>query len=103
MMHKKSKSNVPELENVIERAVVIANTSEISVEDLPTHLVSFGKEGIDYPEEKLPQWIEKLEVEIMQKTLLEFEGNISQAAKKLGIGRATIYRKAKKYNLPISK
>ncbi len=95
--------NVRELENVMERAVVIANTVEISLDDLPTHIVSFGKEGIEYPDEKLPQWIEKLEVEIMRKTLLEFEGNISQAARKLGIGRATIYRKAKKYNLPISR
>jgi DNA-binding NtrC family response regulator len=95
--------NVRELENVIERAVVIANTTEVSLEDLPSHLVSIGNDNIDYPDEKLPQWIEKLEVEIMRKTLLEFEGNISQAAKKLGIGRATIYRKAKKYNLPISR
>lgn len=95
--------NVRELENAIERAVVITNSSEVSVQDLPPHIVSFGEEHIDYPEESLPQWIEKLEVEVLRKTLLEFEGNITRAAKKLGIGRATIYRKAKKYNLPISR
>jgi transcriptional regulator with PAS, ATPase and Fis domain len=95
--------NVRELENAIERGVVISTTSEVCVEDLPQHIVSFGKEEIDYSEESLPKWIEKLEEEVLRKTLLEFEGNITRAAKKLGIGRATIYRKAKKYNLPISK
>ncbi|MBN2030565.1 sigma-54-dependent Fis family transcriptional regulator [bacterium] len=95
--------NVRELENAIERAVVINNTGQIIMNDLPQHIVTFGREGIEYPDETLPRWIERLEIEVLQKTLLEFEGNITQAAKKLGIGRATIYRKAKKYNLPISK
>jgi transcriptional regulator with PAS, ATPase and Fis domain len=95
--------NVRELENTIERAVVITNTSVITVEDLPPHILAIGQEGVTEPEESLPKWIEKLEVEVLRKTLLEYEGNISKAAKKLGIGRATIYRKAKKYRLPISR
>jgi len=95
--------NIRELENAIERSVVITSSTEVSVEDLPPHVVAIGKEGIAEPAETLPQWIEKLEVEVLRKTLLEFEGNVTHAAKKLGIGRATIYRKAKKYNLPILK
>ncbi len=95
--------NVRELENAVERAVVINSTGQIIMNDLPQHIITFGREGIEYPDETLPRWIERLEIEVLQKTLLEFEGNITQAAKKLGIGRATIYRKAKKYKLPISK
>ena len=95
--------NVRELENTIERAVVIASTSNIQVHDLPAHIVAIGEERPSLADQTLPQWIERLEVDMLKKTLLEFEGNISKAAKKLGIGRATIYRKAKKYNLPISK
>jgi len=101
--------NVRELENAIERAVVIASSQEIVDDDLPPHIVTIGKERISDsvriadPGESLPEWIEKLEVDVLRKTLLEFEGNITQAAKKLGIGRATIYRKAKKYKLPISR
>ncbi|MCJ7812021.1 sigma-54 dependent transcriptional regulator [bacterium] len=95
--------NVRELENVIERAVVINSSGKIEINDLPQHIETLGREGTEYSDETLPRWIERLEIEILQKTLLEFEGNITQAAKKLGIGRATIYRKAKKYNLPISK
>ena len=71
--------------------------------DLPPHIVTIGDKGIPEPKDTLPRWIEKLEIEILRKTLLEYEGNISKVAKKLGIGRATIYRKAKKYNLPISR
>jgi len=95
--------NVRELENAIERAVVITGATEIVENDLPPHIVTIGKEDITDINETLPRWIEKLEIEVLRKTLLEFEGNISQVAKKLGIGRATIYRKAKKYNLPISR
>jgi DNA-binding NtrC family response regulator len=95
--------NVRELENTIERAVVITNTPEITKEDLPPHILAIGDEGNIEAEDSLPKWIEKLEIEVLRKTLLEYEGNISQAAKKLGIGRATIYRKAKKYHLPMSR
>jgi len=95
--------NVRELENVIERAVVISNSNRIGLDDLPKRIVTFGEDRFDTNEETLPQWLEKLEVEILRKTLLEFEGNVSQTARKLGIGRATIYRKARKHNLTISR
>ncbi len=94
--------NIRELENTIERAVVITSTPEVQVNDLPPHIVAIGDESPSLADETLPQWIERLEIDILKKTLLEFEGNISKAAKKLGIGRATIYRKAKKYNLPFT-
>ncbi len=95
--------NVRELENAVERAVVITGSHDIILDDLPPHIVAIGREGLTDPEETLPRWIEKLEVEVLRKTLLEFEGNVTQTAKKLGIGRATIYRKAKKYHLPITR
>ncbi len=101
--------NVRELENAIERAVVISGTDSVGESDLPPHITAFSRDdhslemGLGEIQESLPRWIEKLEVDILRKTLLEFEGNISRTAKKLGIGRATVYRKAKKYNLPISR
>jgi DNA-binding NtrC family response regulator len=95
--------NIRELENTIERAVVITNTKTITIDDLPPHVIAMGEKEPIKIDETLPKWKEKHEIEILRKTLLEFEGNITQAAKKLGIGRATIYRKAKKYNLPISR
>ncbi|MFQ5638856.1 MAG: sigma-54-dependent transcriptional regulator [bacterium] len=95
--------NVRELENAIERAVVLANPPEITAKDLPTSIRSLGEKKIYESDNKLSSWIEKLEEEALRQALLECEGNISQTAKKLGIGRATIYRKAKKYGLPMIK
>ncbi len=93
--------NVRELENAIERAVVLASTNKITTKDLPPAVRSIGERKIYESDETLATWIEKLEEQALRQALLENEGNISKTAKKLGIGRATIYRKAKKYGLPI--
>lgn len=95
--------NVRELENAIERAVVLASGVEINARDLPNTVRSIGEKKIYESDNTLSSWIEKLEEEALRKALLENGGNISQTAKKLGIGRATIYRKAKKYGLPMVK
>ena len=95
--------NVRELENTIERGVVLANPPEIAARDLPSSIRSLGEKKIYESDNKLSTWIENLEEQALRQALLECEGNISQTAKKLGIGRATIYRKAKKYRLPMVK
>lgn len=95
--------NVRELENAIERAVVLASGNEISAKDLPAAVRSLGEKRIYEADNTLASWIEKLEEDALRQALLECEGNISKTAKRLGIGRATIYRKAKKYGLPMVK
>ena len=95
--------NVRELENAMERAVVLASCDEISAKDLPNAVRALGEKKIYESDNTLSTWVEKLEQEALTQALLECEGNISKTAKKLGIGRATIYRKAKKYNLSITK
>ncbi|MBN1153483.1 sigma-54-dependent Fis family transcriptional regulator [candidate division KSB1 bacterium] len=95
--------NVRELENAIERAVVLAADNEIHSKDLPAAVRSIGEKKMFESDNTLSSWIEKLEEEALRQALLECEGNISKTAKKLGIGRATIYRKAKKYGLPMVK
>jgi len=95
--------NVRELENCVERAVVLASTREITPKDLPNSVRAIGEKKIYESDNTLSSWIEKLEEDALRNALLENGGNISQTAKKLGIGRATIYRKAKKYGLPMVK
>ncbi|MCG8607076.1 sigma-54 dependent transcriptional regulator [bacterium] len=95
--------NVRELENAIERAIVLATPPEIVLNDLPLAVQSIAEKKIFESDNKLSGWIEQLEKDALHQALLECEGNISQTAKKLGIGRATIYRKAKKYGLPMVK
>ncbi|HDZ10800.1 MAG TPA: sigma-54-dependent Fis family transcriptional regulator, partial [Bacteroidetes bacterium] len=94
--------NVRELENAIERAVILASTDQILPKDLPANVRAVGEKKIAEPGSgPLNSWIERLEEEALRKALLESEGNVSLTARKLGIGRATIYRKARKYGLPI--
>jgi len=93
--------NVRELENAMERAVILASSSEAVVNDLPPNVRVIGERKVIDTSKTLNTWIEKLEEEALRKALLECEGNVSLTARKLGIGRATIYRKAKKYGLPI--
>ena len=83
--------------------MVLSITSEISVKDLPAGVRSLGEKRLYESDNTLAGWIEKLEEDALRQALLECEGNISRTAKKLGIGRATIYRKAKKYGLPMVK
>jgi len=103
MMAYNWPGNVRELENAMERAVVLAVGNEILAKDLPAAVRSLGEKRIYESDNTLASWIEKLEEEALRQALLECEGNISATAKKLGIGRATIYRKAKKYGLPMVK
>ena len=95
--------NVRELENCIERATLLCSTKELTPKDLPNSVRALAEKKIYEKDSTLSSWIEKLEEDALKQALLECEGNISKTAKKLGIGRATIYRKAKKYGLPMVK
>ncbi len=85
--------NVRELKNVIERAVVIARGRMIGSEEL-----KFLDPGKAYPD-PMAITLEDLEKSHIKSTLVSCDGNISQAAKKLGINRSTLSRKMKRYHL----
>jgi transcriptional regulator with PAS, ATPase and Fis domain len=93
--------NVRELENVIERAVVLAQGPIIGMEDLPPELQ--GQEPVSRPEHHfvLPAdaTLAQIEREAIVQTLQRHAGNRQVAARVLGIGLATLYRKLKGYNL----
>ena len=82
--------NVRELENMIERAIVIGNGKEIRLKDLP-----MGREVINDAVESLVE----LEKKHVQKILEKYSWNISRSAKALNIDRATLYNKIKRYQL----
>ena len=92
--------NVRELENIIERAVVIARGSLISARDLP---FSMG-EGLAGQEERtrstdLNESVEALEREMIREALERTRNHQTQAALSLGISERTLRYKLKKYNL----
>ncbi len=82
--------NVRELENMIERAIVIGNGKEIRLKDLP-----LGKEVIGNSIESL----DDLERKHISMILTKYNWNITRTAKALNIDRATLYNKIKKYDL----
>ena len=82
--------NVRELENMIERAIVIGNGKVIRLKDLP-----MGKEVISSSIESLVD----LERKHISTILSKYSWNISRSAKALNIDRVTLYNKIKKYDL----
>jgi DNA-binding NtrC family response regulator len=80
--------NIRELENVIERAVIIVEGGEILPEDLPGDLLK-----VRCKQPKPVEEMQNLERELIVRTLRECNWNRSLAAKRLGMGRRTLYDK----------
>ena len=89
--------NVRELENAIERAVALGSGPIVQVADLPTSLQYPTSERLPERNELVP--LEELERRAILRTLRETAGDKLQAARILGIGKTTLYRKLKQYNL----
>jgi transcriptional regulator with PAS, ATPase and Fis domain len=92
--------NVRELENIIERAVSFANTSEILPADLPPDLTQSPIAARPrLAAQRLKEALETMEKETIQNALMENNGNISRAAAALGIYRQQLQRKIKQYKI----
>jgi len=96
--------NIREMENTIERCLIITENEVVDVEDLPSHLrTAENMASVDYAgplfsnETIVP--FEKLKEEAIRHALKVTKGNIVEAAKRLHLGRATIYRLMEKYSI----
>ena len=86
------KGNVREMENKIERALILADNNTISVHDLD--ILDFD----DVPEnDENP--LSEMEKTAIEKALFKHHGNISKTAEELGLSRAALYRRIEKYDL----
>ena len=85
--------NVRELENIIERAVILERSSRIAPESLPRSIKLFQVEAIDPNRVKT---IDELNREYAEKILELSEGNKSKASEVLGISRTSLWRILKK-------
>ncbi|MGB8952187.1 MAG: sigma-54 dependent transcriptional regulator [Candidatus Aminicenantales bacterium] len=90
--------NIRELENTIERAVVLSKSNGINIEDLMYHGIS-ASSSILSPTGGSFKTMEEVEKEYIKAVLQSQYGNRSKAAKILGIDRKTLWAKLKKYNL----
>jgi len=89
--------NVRELENAIERAVALGSGPIVHVGDLPSNLQYPTTERAPEKDEILP--LEELERRAILRTLRETGGDKLSAARMLGIGKTTLYRKLKQYHV----
>ena len=90
--------NVRELENILERAVAVCEGSVIRACDLPPDLVSLELQAYKPPEEQL-MTLAELEADYISHLLKITGGARTKTADILGIDRASLWRKMKKYNL----
>ncbi len=87
--------NVRELENAVERAVALGSGPLLHVGDLPSNLQYGTGERMPQSDELLP--LEELERRAILRALHEAGGDKMAAARLLGIGKTTLYRKLKQY------
>jgi two-component system NtrC family response regulator len=94
--------NVRELENIIERAVVLCRGEVITTQDLPFHLKEGQPEHPWEAEKKaktLPESLEEIERDLIIKALHQHQGVQTRAAESLGISERVLRYKIKKYNI----
>jgi DNA-binding NtrC family response regulator len=85
--------NVRELDHSIERAVLLAEESEVRASDLGLRPVREGTLRIE------DMSLEDVERALIQKAMSRYGGNVSHASKALGLSRSALYRRLQKYGL----
>jgi DNA-binding NtrC family response regulator len=95
LQHHPWKGNIRELKNVMERAVILADSPELTVDNLPLDLqaplnLQHALSAFDLAS------VEKLHI---QRVLNHTRGNKTEAARLLNIGLTTLYRKIEEYKL----
>jgi DNA-binding NtrC family response regulator len=86
--------NVRELENIIQRSVIMAKGSAL----LPHHLPSALRKSSSYYE---AESLAEMERKMIEATIKKCRGNLIKTSHRLGISRTTLWRKIKKFNLEI--
>ena len=91
--------NIRELRNVIERAVLLSEQKQITLNDL--HFDGNAQVGSPYVDSRLT--LLELEKQHIERVLQEEKGRVEKAAKRLGIPRSSLYQKIKKHQISMSK
>lgn len=111
LIHYSWPGNVRELENTIERIAVLSNDSQVKVKHLSEALqkvkptakkISNGGDATRMDSlNSEEEWttLEEMEQWAIEKTMRRVGGNVTEAARRLKIGQATLYRKLKKFEI----
>lgn len=96
--------NVREMENTIERCMIISEKDNLDVDDLPQHIRAadtsavVDQQSVMFTDDNIIPF-EKIKEKSIRHALKVTGGNIVEAARKLQLGRATIYRLMEKYGI----
>ena len=88
--------NIREMENKIERAVILCENNTITVADLDLETITPYEENADDSQ------LSSVEKAAVEKALLKNNNNISKTAEELGLSRGSLYRRLEKYNININ-
>lgn len=92
--------NIRELQNAVERAVILCLGEQIMPHDLPSDISDLLKESEMAPTEiKTGTSLRDMERELIRSTLNQTEGNKTKTANILGVARQTLLNKMKEYDL----
>ena len=98
--------NVRELENCIERAVALGDRKLIDIGDLPAVIATASHDTVPAGGSSTPSLtttdLEDIERTTIQRVFEQVKGDKVTAGRMLGISRATLYRKLKRYNIGVS-
>jgi two-component system NtrC family response regulator len=95
MEHYSWPGNIRELENKLKRAVILSNNSFISCEDLGLEVNKDNQASL------LKEAREQLDIKFIKEALAKNKGNVSRAAKKIGVSRVSFYDLMKKYGINV--
>jgi transcriptional regulator with PAS, ATPase and Fis domain len=94
--------NVRELESIVAHAVIMCDGQRIRAADLPDQVQRGAGMRLALPDrsaDALPT-LNEMEAQLIRRALETLDGNQTEAAKRLGISRSTLWRKMKEYEIP---
>lgn len=101
LLHYDWPGNVRELQNAVERAVILCTGEYVTGPELPVNIAKLAAEALpkstDISSSLAGLPLEEVERRAIEETLRETGDNKSAAARKLGITRATLHKKLRKY------
>jgi DNA-binding NtrC family response regulator len=105
LRHYSWPGNVRELKNVIQRAIVMAKSDELTADLIPARILEAAGAAADAGSQAFPihlgMTLDAVEKEFIRMTLASTAGNKKEAAAILGISRRTLYDKLKKYGMSL--
>jgi len=95
--------NIRQLENMVERLVILSRTPEIAVADLPPEIRHSNRSTTPNSSSSVPGQdivpFNQIEERAILDALRKAGGNVRETAKRLGLGQATLYRKIRQYGV----